>query len=53
MVDMVGSLERARGEGVGEAERACCLDSIRAETGSVRSGRDAEAAAKILVRVRG
>ena len=52
MVDMVGNLEKARGEGVGEAERARCLDSILAEAGSMRSGREAEAAAKILARVR-
>lgn len=52
LVDMVGQLERARASGVTPAERAQCLDSITAEAGRVRSGRDADAAAAILAKVR-
>ena len=52
LVDMVGQLERVRASGVTPAERAQCLDSITAEAGRVRSGRDADAAAAILAKVR-
>jgi hypothetical protein len=51
MLDMVSNLERARMEGVPETERVRCLESIRAEAGRMRCGRDAEAAASILARV--
>ncbi len=51
LVDMVGQLERARASGVSPTERAQCLDSITAEAGRVRSGRDADAAAAILDKV--
>lgn len=51
IVDMVGQLNRARSQGVSAAERSALLDSITAEAGRVRSGREAETTASILGKV--
>lgn len=48
IVDMVGQLNRARSQGVSAAERSALLDSITAEAGRVRSGREAETTASVL-----
>ncbi|CAK0779114.1 hypothetical protein CVIRNUC_004698 [Coccomyxa viridis] len=51
IVDMVGQLNRARSQGVSAAERSALLDSITAEAGRVRSGREAETTASVLGKV--
>ena len=51
IVDMVGQLNRARSQGVSAAERSALLDSITAEAGRVRSGRDAQTTASVLGKV--
>lgn len=51
-MDMVGQLNRARSQGVSAAERSLLLDSITAEAGRVRSGREAQTTASVLGKVR-
>lgn len=51
IVDMVNTLNRARSQVTSAAERSALLDSITAEAGRVRSGREAETTASVLGKV--
>ena len=48
---MVNTLNRARSQVTSAAERSALLDSITAEAGRVRTGREAETAAGVLGKV--
>ena len=48
---MVNTLHRARSQVTSAAERSALLDSITAEAGRVRSGREAETTASVLGKV--
>ena len=48
---MVNTLNRARSQVTSAAERSALLDSITAEAGRVRSGREAETTATVLGKV--